>query len=375
MPKILLVTGETSGDHHGAKLACALKELNPSVELVGVGGKQMKDVGVFLLPQVERVDAIGVPGFRQLVSGWKTLRTLSCYIKQEALDAVVFIDSPGLNLRLAKVAARASHTVIYYIAPQVWAWGHRRRHLIRKVVKRVLAILPFEESYFRNAGIACDYVGHPLLDEIQPHYEPRREREKLGLNLDGMVIGVFPGSREREVRAILPTLIEAVWRLRHRYGEVQVVLAQAESLPNSLFKEMIPEVSQVKIIRGQPNEVMAASSLVLMASGTATLQAALIGVPMVIVYRTSSLTYQIAKRLVTIPFIGLVNILSGKEVVPEFIQQQMTASNVSDAAMAILDDTNRQLDMKNEFHALRKSLGGPGASKRAAQLILSEIQA
>ena len=374
MAKILLVTGEASGDLHGAKLALALHELNPSIELIGVGGAQMAHAGVKLLPDVARVDAMGVPGIRQLWMGWKTLRHLSALVKQTRFDAIVLIDSPGMNLRLAKVAANASQTLIYYIAPQVWAWGRRRLHVIRKVVKHVLAILPFEEAFFRNAGISCDYVGHPLLDELAESYDARHERKVLDLKPNEMVIGLLPGSRTKEVQDLLPTLVEACQIIQRQYPQLQFVLAQADSISDSLLERLLRRSSSVTLIKGRSNEVIAASDLVLVASGTATLQAALVGTPMVIVYRTSSLTYQIGKRLVTIPYIGLVNVLAQKELVPEILQERATAKNIAQEALSILGDPPRQRVMKDGFQALRNSLGSPGASKRAAEKILAEIR-
>ena len=373
MTNILLVTGEASGDLHGAKLAVALQELEPSINLVGVGGQRMARAGVKLLPDVTRVDAMGVPGIRQLWTGWKTLRQLSNVVKQTRFDAIVLIDSPGMNLRLAKVAAKSSQTIIYYIAPQVWAWGRRRLHLIRKVIKRVLAILPFEEAYFRNEGIDCDYVGHPLLDELAESFDVRQERKGLGLNPEEMVIGLLPGSRIKEVQDLLPILVEVCHIIRRHYPKVQVALAQADSLTDSLVMGLT-RASSIKLVKRKPNEVIAASDLVLVASGTATLQAALVGTPMVIVYRTSFLTYQIGKRLVTIPHIGLVNVLAEKTLVPEILQERATAKNIAQEALSILENPTRQSRMKDGFHALRKSLGSPGASKRAAEKILAEIR-
>jgi lipid-A-disaccharide synthase len=376
MPKILLVTGEASGDIHGAHLALALHELNPAVELIGVGGSRMSAAGVSLLSQVDRVDAMGVPGIRQLMKGWKTLRTLSRYVQHESFDAIILIDSPGLNLRLAKVAAKSSHTIIYYIAPQVWAWGSRRLTLIRKVVNHVLAILPFEEAYFQNAGIPCTYVGHPLLDEVRSSYDKARERQRLGLNTKSLVIGLLPGSRARELQDALPTLLKTVQQIRDRFPLIQVLLAQAHSLSDSVIHEILEYSGQpVRVVKGQANEVMAASDLLLVTSGTATLQAALIGTPMVVVYRASPLTYQIAKCLVKIPYISLVNILAGKEIVPELIQNRMTADRIAQEALAILRDPDRRDAMKQAFQAIRVSLGTPGASKRAAQFILTEAGA
>ncbi len=373
MSKILLVTGETSGDLHGAKLALALQALEPSIDLVGVGGGHMAQAGVRLLPDIARVDAMGVPGIRQLWMGWKTLRQLTALVKQTRFDAIILIDSPGMNLRLAKVAAKASQTIFYYIAPQVWAWGRRRLHLIRKVVKHVLAILPFEEPFFRNAGIACDYVGHPLLDELSGAYDVSEERKKLGLKFDEIVIGLLPGSRTKEVQDLLPILLDVCPIIQGKYPQMQVVLAQADSLSDSLLMRPVSRWPSVKLIKGKTNEVIAASNLVLVASGTATLQAALVGTPMVIVYRTSPLTYQIAKRLVTIPYVGLVNILAEKELVPEMLQEKVTAEKIAQEALTILEDPSRQRLMKEGFQSIRSHLGKSGASQRAAKLILSEI--
>jgi len=373
MPKILLVTGEISGDMHGAKLGLALRELYPGIELVGVGGQKMLEAGISLLPDVDRVDVIGVPGIQQVLKGWKTLRTLSAYVRRERLDAIILIDSPGLNLRLAKAVAKTSQTIIYYIAPQVWAWGSRRLHLMRRVVKHVLAILPFEEDFFRDAGLACHYVGHPLLDDLASSYDKIQERARLNLNPDGLVIGLLPGSREREVQDLLPTLLEGVRQIRDRYPTLQTVLAQADSVSDELLNRVLGASHSVQVMKGKPNAVIAASDILLIASGTATLQAALIGTPMIIVYRTSLLTYQIGKRLVTIPYIGLVNILAGQEVVPELLQDRMTSDNIACEAIKILENADRQRVIQESFQRIRTSLGKSGASIRAAKLILAEV--
>ena len=373
MPKIFLVTGETSGDIHGAHLALALRELNPSVELIGVGGSRMLAAGVSLLPHVKRVDAMGVPGIRQLIQGWRTLQTLAGYLKRERFDVIILIDSPGLNLRLAKAIAHRSHKLIYYIAPQVWAWGSRRVKLIRRVISHVLAILPFEEEYFQKAGIPCTYVGHPLLDELKPGYDMVHERHQFGLEKEGLVIGLLPGSRIREVREVLPAFLSSVEQIRIQYPRLQVLLAQAHSLSDSVVNELLGHFRpQVKVVKNRSNEVMAASDLLLVTSGTATLQSALIGTPMVVVYRTSPLTYQIAKCLVKIPYISLVNILAGKEVVPELIQDRMTPDCIAHEALDILQNVRRQNDMTQAFQGIRTALGGAGASKRAAAYILAE---
>ncbi|MGD9849864.1 MAG: lipid-A-disaccharide synthase [Nitrospirales bacterium] len=374
MARIFLVSGEASGDLHGANLARALKDLAPDIELIGVGGEHMVRAGVQLVPHINRVDAIGVPGLRQLLVGWKTLRALSAYIRTEPFDAIVLIDSPGLNLRLAKAANNLSDRMYYYIAPQLWAWGRRRMNLLRRVVKRVLAILPFEERFFQEAGVPCTFVGHPLLDEMPMEYNRSSEREALGMESDALVLGLLPGSRQREIREILPSLLESLKLIAPRVGKLSILLAQAPNLPDPVIQEILRKSDfPVRVIKGHSNEVMAASDCLLIASGTATLQAALIGTPMVVVYRVSILTYLIAKCLVTINFIGLVNILAGREVVPELIQHRMTPQNISRAVLGLLESPDRVDRMKKDLQTIRTSLGGPGASRRAAEVILADL--
>jgi lipid-A-disaccharide synthase len=375
MPRILLVTGEASGDLHGANLAKALKTLAPDVELYGVGGEKMAASGVRLVPQVSRVDAIGLPGLGQLLNGYRTLRYLGAYIQRENFDGIVLIDSPGMNLRLAKSAGNLSDRIFYYIAPQVWAWGRRRTALLRRVVRRVLAILPFEEEFFQKAGVSCTFVGHPLLDEMKPLYHKHQERKAMGIGLDERVIGLFPGSRVREIQAILPVLLQSLPLIQKRFGPLRVLLAQAHSLSSQVIQPFLDQSEvPVTVIQGRPSEVMAVSDCLLMASGTATLQAALVGTPMVLVYKTNPLTYYIAKWLVTIRWIGLVNILAGQEVVTELIQQRMTPDNICHEVVRILENPEQSAHMKKIFSAIRSSLGGPGASRRAAEIILSDIR-
>jgi len=374
MARILLVTGEASGDLHGANLAKAFQELAPGIELVGVGGQHMVQAGVRLVPHIDRVDAIGVPGFRQLLAGWKTLRALSVYIRQEPFDAIVLIDSPGLNLRLAKSIRHRSSRIYYYIAPQLWAWGRRRMAVLRRVVKRVLAILPFEERFFQEAGVPCTFVGHPLLDEVPLGHDPHQERKSLNVAHGAVVLGLLPGSRQAEIREILPAMLESLKLIAPRVTTLSILLAQAQNVPDPVIHEILGKSDfPVRVIKGRPNEVMVASDCLLIASGTATLQAALIGTPMVILYRVSVLTYLIAKRLITINFIGLVNILAGREVAPELIQGRMTPENIAKAVLDLLENPTRVARMKTDFHAIRSALGDPGASRRAAQAILAEL--
>lgn len=376
MPRILIVTGEASGDLHGANLAMALRKLSPEVRISGTGGEHMRSVGVDLIPGMERLDAIGVLGLNQIRKGFSNLLRLRRFIRNEKLDAVVLIDNPGTNLRLAKTAARIGHRVIYYVAPQIWAWGFRRMKLIRRVVHRMVVILPFEESLFQNADVPCEFVGHPLLDMLSPSYDKNLLRRQFGLSHDKVVIGLLPGSRVSEVRNLLPPMIQAVKRIANFYPGLQCIIGRAPSISEDLIESILDRTGlRVNVIGNYTNEVMATSDLLLVASGTTTLQAALIGTPMVIAYRVSWLTYQVAKRLIAVQNIGLVNLVAGRRIVPELIQNDATAEKLSREAMTLLRDQSLRQQMSEAFQAVHKELGSPGASMRAAKIVLAECQA
>lgn len=376
MPRILIVTGEASGDLHGANLASALRSLRPDVELLGVGGGKMRAAGVRLVQGIERLDAIGMVGPAQLLAAFRTYGTLSRFLKENPLEAVVFIDNPGLNLRLARVAKRAGHRVIYYIAPQIWAWHGSRIRLIAEVVDRMIVILPFEEALYREAGVRCTFVGHPLLDAVAPSYDRAELRKRVGVNEAARVVGLLPGSRENEVRALLPTMLQAAAQLAKSDPTRQFVLAQAPSIGDGLIEALSAGSGlKVHVMRDQPSEAMAMSDLLLVASGTATLQAAVIGTPMVLLYRTSWLTYWIGRWLITVDCIGLVNIVAGRKIVAELIQQEATPQRLAEEAERLLRNQAAYNQMRAALRDVRDRLGEPGASRRAAEAILEECAA
>jgi lipid-A-disaccharide synthase len=373
---ILIVTGEASGDLHGANLAKALRVRDPNVKLFGVGGQYMRSAGVELLGGLQRLDGVGVSGPVTIGKGISNILRMKRFFKEQALDGVVFIDNPSMNLRLARIAAKLGHRVIYYIAPQIWAWGQRRIHLIKRVVRRMIVILPFEEAIYREAGVPCDFVGHPLLDTLAPRYDRRLVRKQLGLPEEGLIIGVLPGSRISEVQSLLPEMIQAVKQLRDFDPGVQCVIGQAQSISGEYLEELFDrEGLPVTVIADQTNEVMAASDLLLVASGTATLQAALVGTPMVITYRLSWLTYQIAKRIALVNYLGLVNLVAGRGIVPELLQAEATAQRLYEEAVSLLKDRGRYHQMQEAFQSIREQMGTPGASDRAAQVVLAECRA
>ena len=375
-PRLFIVTGEASGDLHGAMLARELYRLNSELHIEGVGGQKMSDEGVHLIPGIDRVDAIGLPGIKQLCRGLRTLQLLKKRLQHVSYDTIVFIDSPGMNLRLAKVAANAKQHVVYYIAPQIWAWGKRRLHLMQRVVNRMIVILPFEEPIYREAGVPCNFVGHPLLDEVDLSYEKSVIRNDLGVPEHAKAIGLLPGSRTHEVERCLPVMLAAVREVMKTFSDLHVTIAKAESVSESTIHAIVGQYGNlhVDVVDDRPNEVMAASDLLFVASGTATLQAALVGTPMIIVYQIPWLSYSIARHLIKVPYIGLVNIVAGRSVVPELIQGDMTCERLSSEALDLFQNPERLERMRQSFLDIKQVLGSPGASRRAAECILAEVQ-
>lgn len=371
------MTGEASGDLHGANLAKELYRLHSQIHIDGVGGQRMSAEGVRLLPGIESVDAIGVPGLTQLRRGVQLLRRLKKILREETYDAVVLIDSPGMNLRLAKTAVKANQHVIYYIAPQIWAWGARRLNVIQRAVSRMLVIFPFEESLYRQAGVPCNFVGHPLLDEVDASYDQTIVRQQLHVPKGARVLGLLPGSREHEVERCLPTMLEAAWEVKKAFPDIHITIAKSSSVSHAGIHDKIKGFKslQISVVDNQPNEVMAAADLLFVASGTATLQAAIIGTPMLVLYRVPWLTYAVARLLIKIPYIGLVNIVAGRRIVPEFIQHDMTVKHLVPEALRLLHNPQLLEDMRRSFQDVREALGDPGASRRAAECVLAEVEA
>ena len=373
---IMIVTGEASGDLHGANLAKALKELQPEIRLVGVGGQHMRAAGVELVHGLHRLDVVGVPGPRVIWKGLANLLTLKQFFRRESLDGVVFVDNPSMNLRLARIAAKLGHRVIYYVAPQIWAWGRHRINLIRRVVRRMIVILPFEEPIFREAGVPCSFVGHPLLDHMEQRDDRARLRRQLGLPVQGLILGVLPGSRHSEIQSLLPTMVEAASRIRESFPDLHCVIGRAPTVAGEWVNEALDQKTlPVTVVPNQATAVMAAADFLLVASGTATLQAALVGTPMILGYRVSRLTYLLARMLMTVEHVGLVNLVAGRGIVPELLQSEMTVERLSEEALRLLKDRSRYDHMREALGGIRARLGSPGASLRAAEVVLSECQA
>jgi lipid-A-disaccharide synthase len=316
---------------------------------------------------------VGPLAFAAIIQRFFAMRRL---FRAEPWDAVVFIDHPGLNLRYAYFAKAAGLRVFYYIAPQIWAWRPGRIYWIKKRVDHVLVILPFEKAIYDRAGIRCTFVGHPILDVVAPHYDPKSLRTRFGLAPEGRVIALLPGSRTREVQVLLPILLDAAEKLARREPETKFILAQASTIQDNLLQPLLRQSAvPVTVVKEQASEVMAVSDLVLVASGTATLQAAVVGTPMVLFYQTTALNFWIASFFIRVKWIGLVNLVAGRSVVPELIQREATGQRLYEEALRILEDRSVYDAMKQSLAKVRAALGEPGASTRAAEVVLMSCQA
>ena len=373
--RILIVTGEASGDLHGAHLAKAIMTLDPTTELIGIGGPSMRAAGVNLVPGVPQLDVMGLIGLSAVRAMLQRVRAIRRVLKAEAWDLVVLIDNPGLNFHFARVAKAAGRRVLYYIAPQLWAWRPGRMKWIQRRVDHVVVILPFEPELYHRAGVRCTFVGHPLLDMVAAHYDRAKLRREFGLSESARVVGLLPGSRVSEVEMLLPVLLKTAARLVLAEPGTQFILAQASSIDDNLIQTLLRDSPvPVQVVHDRASEVMALSDVLLIASGTATLQAAVVGTPMVLLYKTSPLTYRLARWLITVKWIGLVNLVGGRLIVPELVQEEATDERLCREVLHLLRDPSAYNEMKEGLRQVRQSLGEPGASSRAAQVVLSECR-
>jgi lipid-A-disaccharide synthase len=376
MARILIVTGEASGDLHGANLAKALKACDPQVSLAGIGGRAMEAAGVQLVGKMRQFDVMGMVGPLALVAIIRRFFFMRRLFRSEPWDVVIFVDNPGLNLRYAYFAKGAGLRVFYYIAPQIWAWGPWRMYWIKKRVDHVLVILPFEKPLFDQAGMRCTFVGNPILDAVEETYDRTALRAKFGLLSHERVIALLPGSRAHEVQVLMPILLDAAEKLARYQPGTQFLLAQASTIQDNLLQPFLQQSRvPVTVVKEQSSEVLAVSDFGLVKSGTAILQAAVVGTPMVLLYRISSLEWWIASFFKRVEWIGLVNLVAGRSVVPELVQSAATGQRLYEEAVRILDDRVVYDEMKRELAKVRAALGEPGASKRAAEAVLAGCRA
>jgi lipid-A-disaccharide synthase len=370
----LLVAGESSGDMYGADVALSLKSRFPGCTLFGLGGQRMRQAGVELEGDIEHTAAVGpLAALGQIGSLFKVFRRLADRVEASPPDAAILIDFPDFNLRLAKRLKAIHVPVIYYVSPQIWAWRAGRIKQIRDVVTKMLVIFPFEEELYRNAGVDVEFVGHPLIATVRASKSKEEFCLKHGLDIKHPVMAILPGSRKKEVRNILPTLCTAVEKIRAQKPETQFVLPAAPNLDRGLI-EGIVGARPIKIISNDTYNALRYARAAIVASGTATLETALLGTPEVIVYRLSSIeAWFLGKFFLKVRLFGIVNIILGEEVVPELFQHHFTPDLVAQAALKLMDDVWLQSRIRNRYELLRRQLGGGKVSDRVASAVEKTI--
>ncbi|HKQ63623.1 MAG TPA: lipid-A-disaccharide synthase [Methylomirabilota bacterium] len=376
-PSVMLVAGEASGDLHGAALCRALRELNPRCRLYGMGGARMAAEGMDVLIDVTaKAVTGGSEAFGQVPRLYRAYRELRAVLEGPDRPAVlVLIDFPEFNLRLARAARRARVPVVYFIPPQVWAWRGGRVKLIRQVVSLVLAVFPFEAPLYRRAGVPVEFVGHPLLDQLQA--APTREvaRRRLGLADGTPVVALLPGSRRQEIVRLLPAMREATAEIVRAVPGTRFVLGLAPTIERELVAQHLAGGPPVEIVANQTHDVIRAADLALVTSGTVTLEAALLGTPMVVCYRLSLASELMVRLLIRVPWVSLANLILGRAVVPELYRQTTIDRHLAREALRLLTDPGARETQRQAFSELAGQLGEPGVVTRAARFVLTQAGA
>lgn len=376
--RLLLSCAEPSGDLYAGALTTELRALVPGLSIAGMGGPQFAAAGGTLLEDYRDLSVTGLAeALPKLRKFFAKQRHLVEYARAERPDALVLLDAPDTNLRLAGAVRRVAPVipVIYYISPQIWAWRSGRLATIRRLVDQMLVIFPFEEAIYRDAGVAVEFVGHPLVDLAVPSQPREPFLRGLGLDPRAKTVAVLPGSRSNEVARILPELLAACRLLAARVPGMQVVVARAPELDDRLFAPCREAGGlSIVLVEGETDAVLASADVALTASGTATVQAALHETPMVVVYRLSPLTYTVGRRLVKVDTFAMVNLIAGERIAPELIQDAFTAEAVADEAVSLLTDADRVRAVRQSLRRVRAKLGGHGASRRAAEAVVDAVR-
>lgn len=376
MPRLFIIACEPSGDAHGAKLVQELKRLDPSLECRGLGGPKMQAAGVLLLHDMTTLSALGFGDvLRQYFKYRKIFYAALADIEHRKPDVIVLIDSPAFNLRFAEKINRKT-PVLYYVSPQIWAWAGRRIHVIKKTVTKMLLILPFEKEIYDKACVPAQFIGHPLLDELEISKDRESLRKDFGISPHQIGIALLPGSRESEVRRIFPLMLESAFLLQKALPESLFWWAQAPNVPLRVYNEILKHFAGLRVRRAEEriHDLVYAMDFALITSGTATLEAALIGTPFFLFYKAGWSTYILGKCLIRVPFLGMANLLAGKRIVPEFIQSDIKPQTIAHEAEVLLKNRDLYEGMKREFAKVREMLGEKGASARAARAVMEHLK-
>ena len=371
---ILIIAGEASGDLHGSALITELIKADPSVRIYGIGGENMKSAGMNVLYPIDRLAFLGFAEvIRHLPFIKKVQREIIRLVKEKEIKNAVLIDYPGFNLSIAKKLKKLGVNNYYYISPQIWAWGAGRVEKIRALVNKMIVVLPFEKEFYSKNNVAVEYVGHPLIERINDFKLLSRSEFYNKFNLDPSkdILLILPGSRRNEITRIFPDAVKAAGKLMEEFN-LQTVIACSDNIDEDLLTNHASN-TKFKVIKGHNYDLMNLAKIGIIKSGTSTLEAALFSLPMVIVYKTSFLTYLIGRNLIKLDTIGMANIIAGEKIVPELIQNQASAQNIYKECRKLLSDENLYSLVKKKLSLLKNKLGSAGASYKAAQIICSAL--
>jgi lipid-A-disaccharide synthase len=371
-PKVLVVAGEASGDHHAARLVAAIKESLPQAEFLGIGGGALTAQGVRILCPASELAVVGLSEVvGRLPAVVRALRNIARALREERPALAILVDFPDFNFWVGRLAKYYRVPVMYYISPQVWAWRTYRVRTIARLVDRMVVIFPFEAGFYHRRGVPVEYVGHPL-PETLPALPSRRELlQGWGLDPECLTVALLPGSRASEVRVNLPIMLAGAELLGQSLPECQFVLPCASTAPLEVMRSLTANFpGTLSLVDGQSYPALYAAHLAVVASGTATVEAALAGTPTIIVYRVSPLTFAVGRRLVRVEHVGMANLLAGERLFSELLQDDFTPQSLVRETLALIRDRRRLANMGRGLARVIQSLGGPGASRRAARVAL-----
>lgn len=374
--RIVIVAGEASGDAHAGRMIAALKSKQPDIQVSGIGGDALRQAGAEIFTDFSE---LAVMGLVEVLKRYRQIKAifnqLVARLSREKPDLLILVDYPGFNLKLAKKAHKLGIPVLYYISPKVWAWRPGRVKTIRQYVDRMAVLFPFEETLYQDAGVPVSCVGHPLVDAVKSDLSPDEAKQRLGFDPSHRVLGLFPGSRRSEVEALLPVMLQSAERIKQRHFDLEVLLPLAPGLDMAFLKPILDQSQlDIKIVSGDFYDVTRSCDAIVAASGTVTLEIALLGVPHLIVYRVAPMSYRILKRLVKIPYVGLCNIVTGENIITELLQDDVTVDNLDSQLTQLL--THPQA--KNRAEIIRQNvlqaLGPPGGADNAAGVVIEMLE-
>ncbi len=373
--EILIVAGEASGDLHASNLVKQIKKIRPELKFFGLGGEKLKNEGVEISLDLTHLAVVGLLEVLKNIKEFKTIFNGLVKTAGERKPVLaILVDYPGFNLRLAAQLKKMNIPVVYYISPQVWAWGKKRINLIKQIVYRMIVFFKFEEDLYIKEGMRVSFVGHPLVDSVEPKLTKDELLRKLKIMPTKFTVALLPGSREKEVSNILPIMLDTAELLQEDLKDIRFLILRSPSVDKEVFVRILSRYNfAVYLLNEMTYEGIAASDFALVASGTATLEVTILKIPMAILYKISFLSWLFLRLLIKIAHIGMVNIIAGKTIVPEFIQYHAKPQKIADFVKSVLTDQSKSAQIKQELVSVTAKLGQKGASQRAAEIIISDL--